>query len=332
MSGLLRRTLITALPPLAGALVPYAVRAQAPYPESPITLVAPFSAGGTADRAARLLAERAPRHLPNPAAEIRVENRAGASGALGTQSVARVAPDGNTLLLARVASSAILPALDNRTPYAWDEFTMLGLLDQSPFTLCVRAEAPWPALSTLVAALREQPGKLSFATTGPATLLDLGMRQLFETAGLPFDAAIAVPFRGAGEAVTAFLEGRVELLGSNLSDALPAIRAGKARALVVGSLERLPILPGVPTAGEAEVPGLVQIAGWDALFGPAGLPAPVVAAWTAALAALRSDSAWLKATQMAGAVPMLLGPEATRAFIGAQVGFYRELGRRLGLI
>ena len=144
----------------AGCLVvPPAMGSDAPppYPTRPITLVAPFSPGGSADAAARLLATHAPRHLPETKARINVENRAGASGAIGTNLVARAAPDGHTLLLARVASSAILPAMDPRTPYGWDEFTMLGLLYETPFVVCVRTDAPWKSLGDLLGRCAKPP-------------------------------------------------------------------------------------------------------------------------------------------------------------------------------
>ena len=294
------------------------------YPLGPVTLVAPFSAGGTADRSVRLLAERAPAHLPNRAARILVQNQIGASGAIGTAAVARAAPDGLTLLLARVASSAILPALDPRTPYTWDEFSTLGLLDQSPFVLCVSRNAAWGSLEAVLNALREQPGQLRFATTGPATLLDLGMRELFTLAGLPFDAANAVPFAGAGQ--------KVELLGSNLGDVLPAIRAGKLRPLLIGSRERFEGLPQVPSALETGLAPLARIVGWNAVFGPAGLPEPVIAAWAQAIAGLRQDAVWQRTIRAEGSVPMLLTPEATRGFLADQVALYRALGRKLGLV
>ncbi len=302
------------------------------YPLGPVTLVAPFSAGGTADRSARLLAERAPAHLPNRAARILVQNQIGASGAIGTAVVARAAPDGLTLLLARVASSAILPALDPRTPYTWDEFSTLGLLDQSPFVLCVSRNAAWGSLEAVLNALREQPGQLRFATTGPATLLDLGMRELFTLAGLPFDAANAVPFAGAGEAAQALIEQKVELLGSNLGDVLPAIRAGKLRPLLIGSRERFEGLPQVPSALETGLAPLARIVGWNAVFGPAGLPEPVIAAWAQAIAGLRQDAVWQRTIRAEGSVPMLLTPEATRGFLADQVALYRDLGRKLGLV
>lgn len=327
MPQLTRRSLAAGL-----ALPILPVRAEAAYPERPVTLVVPFSAGGAADIAARTLAAHAPRHLPNPQAGLVVENRTGASGAVGTSHVARARPDGQTLLLARTGSSAILPATDPRTTYAWDEFTMLGLLDENPFVVCVRADAPWRTLGDLAGALREAPGRLNFATTGPATLLDLGVRHMFASLGMPIDAGVAIPFRGGAEAVAAVLGGQAQFIGNNLSDMAGAIADRQLRALVVGTAERLQSLPGVPTAREAEVEPLARIAGWNALFGPPGLADGVVTAWTAALARLRQDQGWMTATRRVGSIPRLLAPEETRDYVRAQVALYRELARRLGLV
>jgi tripartite-type tricarboxylate transporter receptor subunit TctC len=303
-----------------------------PYPDQPISLVAPFSAGGSADAAARLVAAHAPRHLPNKKATINVENRPGASGAIGTNQVARAVPDGFTLLLARVASSAILPAMDPRTPYAWDEFTMLGLLYETPFVVCVRADAPWQRVGDLLGALREAPGRLAFATTGPATILDLGVRQLFMSSGLPIDAGTALPFAGGAEAVEAVVSGRAHFVGSSITDAAAALSARSVRALVVGSDERLALLPGVPTAREADVASLSAITGWSALFGPASLAPQAVEAWVDAIAALGSDRAWVEAIRRSGSAPRSLPPDATRDFLRAQIALYGDLARRLGLL
>ncbi len=247
--GPTRRGLLAALPLLAAPTA----RAEAAYPDRAVNLVVPFSAGGAADLAARILAAHAPRLLGTQQVVV-VENRVGASGAIGTGYAQRARPDGYTLLLARVGSSAILPATDPRTPYAWDEFTMLGLLDENPFVVCVRADSPFKRLEELIAALRDQPGKLNFATTGPATILDLGVRQMFIAAGLPLDAGTAVPFRGGGEAVAALVGGQVQFIGNNLTDTSAAIANRQLRALVVGTPARLPALPGVPTAKELELP------------------------------------------------------------------------------
>jgi tripartite-type tricarboxylate transporter receptor subunit TctC len=323
-----RRAMLSALPLLAGG---HAL-AQAAYPERPVTIVAPFSAGGASDLAARLLIQYAPPLLAQPAPTLVVENRTGASGAIGTSYVQRAKPDGYTLLLARVGSSAILPATDPRTPYAWDEFSMLGLLDENPFVICVRAEAPWRTLGELVAALRDQPGRLNFATTGPATILDLGVRQLFVAAGLPIDAAAAVPFRGGGEAVAALVGGQVQFIGNNLTDTSAAITQGQLRALVVSSGQRLESLPGVPTAKELDLDSLQDLAGWNALFGPPELPAEVMQAWEACLQKLAKDRDWLAAVRRLGGIPKVLDPGETRLYVGRQVAMYRELAKRLGLV
>ena len=322
-----RRGLLAALPWLA---VP-AARAEAAYPDHAITLVVPFSAGGAADLAARILAAQAPRLLGTPQVMV-VENRVGASGAIGTSHVQRARPDGHPLLLARVGSSAILPATDPRTPYAWDEFTMLGLLDENPFVVCVRADSPFRKLEELIAALRDQPGKLNFATTGPATILDLGVRQMFIAAGLPLDAGTAVPFRGGGEAVAALVGGQVQFIGNNLTDTSTAIANRQLRALVVGTPARLASLPGVPTAKELELPAMQNLAGWNALFGPPGLTAEVTAAWERCLARLAQDRDWLAAVRRLGGVPKVLNGAATRDYVQAQVALYRDLAKRLGLV
>lgn len=327
-----RRAMIAALPGAAAAAAAHAQGADTPYPSQPVTLVAPFSAGGSADAAARLLAVHAPRHLPNKNASIVVENRPGASGAIGTNSVARAAPDGYTLLLARTASSAILPATDPRTPYSWDEFTVLGLLHETPFVVCVRADAPWRRLGELLGALREAPGRMTFATSGPATILDLGVRQLFVANGLPIDAGTALPFAGGAEAVAAVASGQAHFVGCGFTDAVAALSARSVRALVSGGRERHPLLPGVPSAKEAEAESLEAITGWSGLFGPASLPTPVVDAWVGAIASLGSDRGWVEATRRTGSVPRLLPPDATRDFLKSQIALYGDLARRLGLL
>ncbi|MFL1461847.1 tripartite tricarboxylate transporter substrate binding protein [Roseococcus sp. DSY-14] len=306
------------------ALLPAPALAQAPLPAA--TLVVPFTPGGAADQVARLLARHLPRHLGPDAPAITVENRPGASGALGTLAVARARPDGGTLLLARVAASAILPATDPRTPYAAADFTWLGLLDENPFVLAVRADSPWPDLPALLRALRDQPGALRFSTAGPATLLDLGVRQMLSLAGLPLDAAQAVALRGGGEAVAAVLSGGADFVGANMGDAAEALRAGTLRALLATAA-----LPGVPDAAQAGLPGLAELSGWGALAGPAGMPDEVAARWAAGLAALGRDDGWVAALARLGHLPRPLDPAATRAHVESQVAMYRALAQRLGL-
>lgn len=327
-----RRALLAAGAALAAA----PARAQAAYPERPITLISPFAPGGASDIAARTLTAHAPRimaRLLGRGAEpvMVVENRVGASGAIGSSYVHRSRPDGHTLLIARPANNAIVPALDPRAPYAWDDFTMLGLLDENPYVVCVRADASWRTLADLIGAIREAPGRLNFATSGPQTILDLGVRHMMVSAGLAHDVAVAIPFRGGGEALTALLGGQAQFVGNNLADMAGAIAGGQVRALAVSGRERLPSLPDVPHAAEAGAPALAEVAGWNALFGPPGMADSAVAAWTRTLAALATDAGWTEATRRLGSIPRVLDAAATRAHVGRQVEVFRDLGRRLGL-
>ncbi len=310
---------------MAGAMPALAQPAHA------ITLVVPFSPGGSADITARILASHAQRMLPEPW-RITVENRAGASGAVGTQSVARATADGRTLLLARVGSSAILPATDTRTAFGWDDFTFLGLLDENPYLLAVRADAPWANLEALANGLRDAPGRLRFATSGPATILDLGVRQFFVAAGLELDAGTAVVLRGGADAVAALLDGQVDFIGNNLPELSGPLREGRLRALAVSGTAPLPgALTGVPLMRDAGYPALEALVGWSALAGPPHLPPGIVALWADVLARLAQDPAWLEETARFGSRPRVLDPAATRGFIGDQVEMYRALARRLGL-
>lgn len=299
--------------------------------QAPVRLIAPFSAGGAADIAARTFATHAARHLAGATHPILVENMPGASGALGTAAVARAEADGNTLLLARVGSSAILPAMDARTPYGVDDFTWIALLDENPFVICVRDDAPWQSLPELLHALRDGTERVRFATSGPATILDLGVRKMLVLAGLPIDAADAVATRGGGDALDALLAGEAQFLGNNLGDMMQAIRQGSVRVLAASGNNRLPELPEIPTTTEAGLADMAPLAGWSALAAPANLPETVRLYWEGVAARTGQDPAWLAATRAVGSVPRVLIGQEARAHVLAQIEFYRELSARLNL-
>jgi len=313
----------------ASAVLPLPARAQG-VPS--VRLIAPFSEGGAADIAARRFARHAAAQLGQGAPPILVENLPGASGALGTAAVARAAPDGDTLLLARTASSAILPATDPRTPYRPDDFTWLGLLDANPFVICVAAGAPWADLRALLAALaRDGRPRLRFATSGPATLLDLGIRKMFVLAGLPIDAADAVETRGGGDALAALLAGEAEFLGNNLGDQLAALRAGRVRALAITGAARHPLLSGVPTTAEAGLPDLAPLSGWSAIAAPALLPEAARLHWERVIARTGADPAWIAETLAGGSWPRVTDGAGARAHVLAQIAFFQDIARRLNL-
>src|SRR2546428_9314376 len=176
---------------------------HAQYPSRSITLVVPFTAGSDADLAARNLAQHAPRYLNGH--NIVVMNQPGASGAIGTMAVRNAAPDGYTLLLARIASQVILPATDPKTPYRWSDFTLLSTLETNPYVCAVKSDAPYASMKDLIDDIRKRPGRLNFATVGAGTLQNFGPQYLFTLVGLPKDAAVGIPYKGSGELTTALL-------------------------------------------------------------------------------------------------------------------------------
>jgi putative tricarboxylic transport membrane protein len=302
---------------------------QAQYPTRPIQLVVPFTAGSDADLAARNLAQHAPRYLGGQ--PIVVQNQPGASGAIGTQAVHTAAPDGYTLLLARIASQVILPAIDPRTPYQWSDFTHLSVLELNPYVCAVRGDSGYATMKDLIDEIRAQPGKLNFATVGAGTLQNFGPQYLFSILGLPRDAAVGIPYKGSGELTTALVAGQVQFACSNLGALSGQLKSGTLRALMTTMPEPPRELPGVPTARSLGWPEMENLVAWSELAGPRGLPSDVVERWSAALAQLSRDAHWLGGNEKLGGVPAVRSPGATEAFVRAQYGLYEKLATRLGL-
>ncbi len=310
---------------LAGFALCCSAWAQA-YPQQTITLIVPFSAGGDADIAARNLAPLAQRLLGQTIVPM---NRAGASGAIGSQAVRTAKPDGYTLLLARVGSQVVLPALQPGLGYKWNDFSFIGLLELNPLVCAVRTESPYRSLADLVQALRSQPGKLNYSSSGAATILNFGPQLLFDVLKLGKGAAVQIAYKGGSEAALAVLSGEVDFSCGNLTSMIGNIKGGKLRALLTTTPERLKDIPDVPTAREAGYPQLEAIVGWSALYGPPGLPKEVLERWVEVLNTAAKDTTWIAATEKAGSTPRVLSPAETEKFAGEQFIVYERLGRQL---
>jgi len=311
---------------LACLLLWAAATAAAEYPLRPITLVAPFGPGGASDLAARNLAGAGARQ----GAALLVVNRVGAGGTVGAGVVRRARADGYTLLLARVGPNALAPALQQPAPYSWDGFTLLGLLELNPFVFVVRADSPWRSLQDLVDAVRAHPGQPVCGTSGPRSLLSVGVLMLLNAAGLPADSVVMLPYRGGGGATVALLGGHVDFLGINLGSVMAQIHAGKLRALAVSGEARSAVIPAVPTMAEAGFARLGALQGWSGLWGPPGLSAEVTDYWERSLQRLAGDLEWIAATRSRGSVPAVLTPDDTRAFVADQVRRYQALRGAIG--
>ena len=299
------------------------------YPSKPITLVIPFAAGGDSDLSGRLLAQHAAKYLGN--ASFVPLNRVGASGSIGTMTVRSAAPDGYTLLVARIATHAIFPALESKAPYKWNEFTMLSLLELNPYICAVRADSPVKSVQDLYATIRKDPGKLNFSTAGPGTSQNMASQYLLSLAGLKPDAAVGIHYKGGGEVTTAVLGGQVQFACNNATTMVSQIRAGTLRGLFVTTPARLAEAPDLQTAREAGVPDMERIVGWTALMGPPGMPKELVERWTAVLASVGKDAEWLAGIARIGGIPAIRSPAETEKYVQEQYDLYDKLIGALGI-
>ena len=303
--------------------------ALAQYPSKPITFVVPFAAGGDSDLSARNLAQYAPKYLGKQ--PILILNRVGASGAIGSQAVKNGARDGYTLLIARIASHAILPAIDSKTPYKWNEFTPLSLLELNPYVCVVKGDSPLRSMQDLIAQIRKTPGRLNFATSGVGTIQNFGPQYLFTLAGLSKDHAIGIHYKGGGEVTTSLLGGQVEFACNNLATILSHVKSGALRALMVTTPQRFPDLPDVPTSRELGWPAMERITGWTALLGPPGLAKDAADKWIEVLAKLSSDPEWLAGNVKIAGIPAIRSPAETEKFMRDQYELYEQLAISLGI-
>lgn len=310
-----------------GVFLALAAAASAKYPTKPVTLVSPYGPGGAADLAARTLAGTAPAYLGNA---VLVVNRTGAAGVTGSTTVAKGRKDGYTVLLARVGSQAAVPAINRKIPYAWDEFTFLGLLELNPFVLVVNAKSSLKSLDDLKSALKGGQ-KLSYSSAGVGTLLHVAMNMVLDQFGMGPDAMKHVPYKGGGKAAAAVVGGHVDMMFQNLSGVIGNIRAGKMRALAVSTPKRVAALPDVPTVAEAGYPALETVVGWSGVWGPPGMNREAADKWVEVLGKIKSDQAWIKLTKGLGSIPHVLGPAETKAFVKKQYEAFRALTEKLGM-
>lgn len=300
-----------------------------PYPNKPIQLVVPFAAGGDADQAARILAAAA---APVLGQSFVIVNKAGANGSIGSGFVKDAAPDGYTLLLGRIGSQVLLPALQPKTTaYRWNDFTFLGLLELNPVVCVVHPDSPYRTLGDLTKALKATPGKLNYSHSGPATVQNLAPQLLFSSLGLKPDAAVNVAYKGGNEVAVAVVSKNVDFACNNLSSMAGLLVGGKLKALVTTTPERLAQFPDVPTAKEAGVPQLEAVVGWSALFGPPKMSPEAVQKWAAVLKQVSQDPKWIAGNAAFGGMPRVLSPEDTEKFVAESFTIYTDLVRKAGL-
>lgn len=269
------------------------------YPTKQVTLVAPYSAGGASDSAARALAEAAKKYLGQP---ISVENRTGAGGMVGARSVVESEADGYTLLLARVGM-ALDPAVNPQAMVGWDEYDFLGALESTPMILVVRSDSDYTDVESLVKAIEESGGRMTYGASGAMAIDGIATQAMIADAGLdPLTAATLVPYKGGNEMATALQGGHIDFLTVASASLMPGIESGALKPLAVFAPTRMEQLPDVPTMAEAGYETAGSITGWSALYGPKGLPEDVRAKWDEVLEQVATDETWLEMTKNRGAI------------------------------
>ena len=304
------RTLSFLAPVLAAAIglcASGAALAQAaPYPSRTVTVVVPFSAGGSVDAAARLIVPKLAERLKQT---VIIENVAGASGTIGTQRVVKAAPDGYTLLFAVASPINVAPLVQPGTVKydALKDLMPVSVVATSPFVLVGRPTLPAKNADELIQAARSQPGKLTYGTDGVGTSMHLTVEMIKQRAGT---FIVHVPYRAGPQVLTELVGGQIDLAVMPVALVQPFIKDNKVKVYGVTSKQRWPSLPGVPALAETAALKEIDVESWYGLLAPAGTPAPIVDRLAREMASLLADPETGRLLQEAGLKPMSMPPAA----------------------
>ena len=255
---------------LAGVLPSAMAESASSFPSKPITIIVPFSAGGTTDILARLIGQKLTERWK---VAVVVDNKLGAGGNIGTAQVARSAPDGYTLVMGTIGTHAINPSLYASMPYdALKDFAPITRTAMVPNVLVVNPASPFNTVKEMIDYGKANPGKLTFGSSGHGSTLQLS-GELFKM--MAQVDMVHVPYKGSAPAVADLLGNQITMIFDNMPSSLPHVKAGKLKALAVTSSTRVAQLPDVPTLSEAGVPGY-EVMSWFGLWAPAKTPQPIV--------------------------------------------------------
>ena len=299
--------------------------AQAPaYPAKPVRIVVPYPAGGTTDIIARLAAAQLSERLRQP---FVVENRAGASGAIGSVAVAQAAADGYTLVMGTASSHGINSALQKNLPYdAVKDFAPVTVVASTPNIIVVHPSVPARTLGELLALAKARPGQINFGSTSPGGSPYMSAELLKMMAGVDMTH---VPYKGASPMLTDLMGGQIQAGFDNLPSTIAFVRSGKLRALAVTTAQRWPGAADIPTVAES-VPGY-EVSGWFGLLAPAGTPKAVLDTLQTAVAQAVRDPEVTRQLRSLGAEPVASRPETFAQQIRADVDKWRGVVKATGV-
>ena len=314
-----RRAFVAALAAGSAVLAPAGAGAQGSYPSRPIRLIVPFSTGGTTDIVARVMSDSLGKSLGQP---VVVDNKAGGGGIVGSAELARAVPDGYTLGMATVSTTAANPAANPKTPYnPVTDFTPIINIAATPNVLVVHPSFPKHDYPSFIEEIRRHPGKYSHVSGGMGSISHLQM-ELFKS--LTGTTMTHIPYRGEGAMLTDTVAGQVQILFGNLPSSLPYIQSGKLIPIAVAAPQRLASMPNVPTFEELGMPPMNRMA-YFGIAGPRGLPRDVVDQVHAAVRKSMDDPVVQKRIQDNGAIPVANTPEQFARQIKDEYESYRKV-------
>jgi len=289
------------------------------WPDRPIRFVVPFPAGAATDVVARIVAQRMGAILGQT---VVVENRVGASGTIGTEAVAKAAPDGYTIGFATATTHPIAASLSPHLGYdPIKDFTPVSMLGSTPYSLVAWKGLPVKTVADLVAYAKTHPNTVAYSSVGPASLAHLAAQLFATTTGVEF---VHVPYKSASQAVFDLVEGRIQIQFGLVAASLSMVREGKLNALAVTSAQRVPDLPNVPTVAESGLPGY-EATLWTAVVMPANVPAPIVSKLYKVIAGVLQEPAIVEALQAKGFIVGSSTPEQLRGQIERDIKKWRDL-------
>lgn len=289
------------------------------YPDHQVRLIVPFAPGGTTDIVARVVAEK----IIGPfGQQMIVDNRAGGGGLIGATLVARAAPDGYTLGVATVSTTATNPAINPKTPYnPITDFTPIINVAATPNVIAVHPSFPAHDFKSFLAELKKNPGKYSYASSGTGGIGHLLM-ELFKS--LTGTYVTHIPYRGAAPALNDVVAGQVPIMFDNLPSTLPFVKEKRLVAIVVSAPQRLAVLPGIPTFKEVGLDPVNRLA-YYGICGPKGLPRDIVDKINAAVKKALEDPSARKRIEETGSLIVLNTPEQFAAEIAAEFAVYKKV-------
>ena len=306
-------------------LCPAASIAQADYPNKPIRLIIGFPPGGSTDIVGRIVAMKLGERLGQP---VIVDNRGGAGGTIGAELASKATPDGYTLTIGTTSTHAVAAGAYSKLPYdPIRNFAPVSLVAITPYLLVVNPQVQANSLADLVSLAKSQPGKLNYASAGNGSTTHLAMEILKDAAKINL---VHIPYKGNGPADIAILGGEVQSVFGSMPALLQNTKAGKLRALAVGTARRSPALPDVPTVAELGYPGF-EAALWLGVLAPAGTPQPIIDRLNRELTSIAATPDFRSLMDKNGAEPISNTPEQFATMIRAEVERYTKVVKAIGV-